>query len=274
MSETPPVFKNTHPDEEYLIGRQLGSGAFCEVRQATRKSNQEKTAIKFVEKKHCKNIKVIENEIKVLGRIQHPHIARMLDVYETTENLFIVMELVEGGDLETELFNDGAFSEEKTFKIFWQLLQALEYIHSRQITHRDLKLDNILFCRSTHNVKLTECGTPSYAAPEIIQGNPYNQSIDIWSLGVVLHLIGYSMEEIHDNVIGGQVEFSSDVSLSDEAKDLVLKMLQQKSEDRITIADIRNHPWVLKQRQGKGGTDEMAVASASSEIDLRTAVIV
>jgi len=162
---------------------------------------------------------VIENEIRVLRYLEHPHIAKMLDVFETADNLCIVMELIEGGDLETELFNSGAFSEEKTFSIFWQLLQALEYLHNRKITHRDIKLDNILFQRHTQIVKLTDfglskeltqsdekfmrtrCGTPSYVAPEIIQAEPYTNTIDIWSLGIVLHL----MYDVINNTISTKI---------------------------------------------------------------------
>ncbi|PRP83390.1 hypothetical protein PROFUN_09418 [Planoprotostelium fungivorum] len=283
----PMTYKNNHPESEYYIGRQLGS-------------NQDKTAIKFVEKKHCKNLKVIENEIRILSHVQHPHVAQMLDVFETNDNFFIVMELVEGGDLETELFNDGAFSEEKTFTIFCQLLQALEYLHSLNITHRDLKLDNILFSKSTNDVKLTDfglskhqlqsdenfmrtrCGTPNYVAPEIIEAIPYTPSIDIWSLGVVFHLMlnccfpfqGNSMEETHEHVMEGRIHYSEDVQMSDDAVDLTEKMLRRDPNERITIQDIKMHPWMMRMMQKKTQnlTTLHVLHSTLPEVDMRVAV--
>eukprot|EP01117_Protostelium_nocturnum_P014698 TRINITY_DN5620_c0_g1_i2.p1 TRINITY_DN5620_c0_g1~~TRINITY_DN5620_c0_g1_i2.p1 ORF type:complete len:150 (-),score=39.23 TRINITY_DN5620_c0_g1_i2:719-1168(-) len=148
--------KQYSPLEDYVIEQKLGSGSYCQVRQCVEKKTQTKRAIKIIEKKHCKSLSVVENELQILPQLNHCNVATLIDAYETPDNLFLILELVEGGDLLAELFDNGAFSEEKTHCIFIQLISAMTYLHEKRVTHRDIKCENILISKWDDRIKIIE----------------------------------------------------------------------------------------------------------------------
>ena len=193
----------------------------------------------------------------------------MYCVIENPENIFIISEYCSKGDLITNLMENGAFDEYNACKIFQQILSALEYLHKNNICHRDIKPENILL-NSEGEAKLSDfglskffnnneflntfCGSPIYAAPEMLQGKEYDGiKIDIWCLGISLYTMvagelpffvenEKDIQILIDKIIKGQYEIPD--FLSDECKDLIKKMMQINPEKRINLEEIKRHKWV------------------------------
>jgi len=273
-----PNCKRAHPNTEYNIGKSLGSGTFSVVKECYNKITKERCAVKIIKKNKLKDLHIIENEIKILKSMIHPNIIKLVEVYETDEELFLVMEFIPGGELYEALINYGPFSEDKTYEIFRQVVEAVVYLHKNGIAHRDIKLENILWTESSDQLKLTDfglarsvslsdvefmstpCGTPSYVAPEIIKGQKYTQSVDIWALGVVLYLLlfckypftGDSLGEIYSQIETGKVSFPPEIEISNEVRDLICNLLQEDTKGRLTLEDILKHPWMLSHWSKSG----------------------
>jgi len=265
-----PNCKNYHPNTEYSIGRNLGSGSFSVVKECFSLSSKDRCAVKIIKKNKLKDLSILENEITIMKTSVHPNIIKLLDVYETEEELFLVMEFIPGGELYEALINLGPFSEEQTFYIFRQLVDAVSYLHKNGIAHRDIKLENILWTESSNQLKLTDfglaksvllsdaefmstpCGTPSYVAPEIMKGQNYTHAVDLWALGVVLYLLlfckypfpGDSLGEIYSRIETGNVSFPPDIEITNEVKDLICNLLKEDTRTRYTLEDINRHPWM------------------------------
>jgi len=268
------TFKKYHPMMDYEIEETIGSGSFSIVRKCTHKVSRISYAIKIIEKKDFKAINRahFENEIRILRRVTHRNVVELIDVYETAYAYFIIMELIQGGELYQGLINQGRFLEANVFPLFSQLVDAVRYLHSIGVCHRDLKLENILFENSTNQLKLTDfglskmltlhdhdlmktrCGTPTYIAPEVIRAEEYSNAIDIWSLGVILYTLLYcnypftgdTLAEIFDNTLNGKVLFPENIQVSEEVKDLILKLLCNDPKERLNIDQISSHPWMKR----------------------------
>jgi len=278
--------KTYHPIAEYSIGKNLGSGSFSVVKECFSKTSRDRCAIKIIKKSKLKDLSILENEVNILKRIDsHPNITKLKDVYETEEELFLVMEFIAGGELYESLINYGPFSEDTTFEIFRQIVDAVTYLHKNGIAHRDIKLENILWTESSNELKLTDfglaksvslsdvefmstpCGTPSYVAPEIIKGQHYTQAVDLWALGVVLYLLlfckypfpGDSLGEIYARIETGKVTFPAEIESSTEVQDLICNLLKEDAHSRYTLEDVTRHPWMqahwanLNQRISRSG---------------------
>ena len=201
----------------------------------------------------------------MLSRLRHPYITQILDSFETDKHIFIVMEYI-CGDLLGFIRKRGKLSESMTKVIFKQIIEGLRYIHKKKIVHRDIKLDNILIDLS-NTVKICDfgvskkiskgdimydhCGTPAYIAPEIFKNRGYEgYSCDIWSAGVTLYYMlggvqpfcADSMKDLERIILEGKYDKLEDVS--DEANDLIDRMLQLDPKKRITDDEILNHPWI------------------------------
>eukprot|EP00064_Thunnus_orientalis_P004493 superscaffoldBa00000408_g4505 len=201
--------------------------------------------------------------------------------------VYMVMELCVEGDLLKYIKNKGALPEHSSCRFFTQLCEAIQYLHSRDVAHRDLKCENLLLdtflnlkvCdfgfskRLTYTdgqIKLSEtyCGTPSYAAPEVLSRSPYNPKVsDVWSMGVVLYMMLYASEPFNATNIGKMVEiqkkhrisFPNSPSVSSEAQDLIQSILHPIVEWRITISNILQSTWMLR----RGRMEESDEASTS-----------
>ena len=252
----------------YLYGREIGSGAFGKVNIALHIGSGRLVAIKIFEKKKLKTERKkrkIKNEIDILSRLRHPFINQILDTFDTEKYIFIVMEYI-CADLLSFIRKREKLSENISKIIFKQIIEGLKYINKKNIVHRDIKLDNILI-DLTNTVKICDfgvskriqenelmidhCGTPGYIAPEIYKNKGYEGfQCDIWSAGVTLYYMlsgsqpfrAYSLKDMEKKVVKGDFEEIKDIS--DEANDLIKKMLVVDPDKRITINEILNHPWL------------------------------
>jgi len=233
---------------------------------------QQKVAIKILEKSKIINEKDkerINREIKILKTLRHQNIIQLYDSITSDKHIYLIMEYVDGGDLYNYINDEKYLDENKTCVILTQLFSAVEYIQTLGIVHRDIKPENILLDENFSVVKLvdfglsntfkageyvkTACGSPCYAAPEMISGSSYNGlASDIWSCGVVLYcmLCGRlpfdenNIKELYRKITFGEYVIPS--RLSAEAKDLLTKILEVDPDKRITLNQIKKHPWMLK----------------------------
>ncbi|WEJ94911.1 serine/threonine-protein kinase gin4 [Yamadazyma tenuis] len=272
---------NNHPQfiGPWRLGRTLGRGATGRVLLATHKTNGQKAAVKVVSKSELDDEDTqkpsqgglpygIEREIIIMKLLTHPNVLRLYDVWETSKNLYLVLEYVEGGELFDLLVERGPLPESEAVKYFRQIVLGTAYCHALGICHRDLKPENLLL-DSNLNVKLadfgmaalesngklleTSCGSPHYAAPEIVSGLKYHGSAsDVWSGGVILFALltgrlPFDDENIRDlllKVQAGSFEMPTDISW--EAQDLIGKMLTANPDKRIATNDILKHPMLTK----------------------------
>ncbi|CAD8060418.1 unnamed protein product [Paramecium sonneborni] len=250
---------------QYIFSRTLGQGTFGKVKLATHIQTGEKVAIKILEKqKICDqcDIERVTREIQILKKIRHPNLVQL---YETPKQLFLVMEYVNGGELFDYIVQNQRIKDVEAIRFYSQLLSGIEYMHKLQIVHRDLKPENLIL-EGRSKIKIidfglsnfynqdellkTACGSPCYAAPEMIAGKKYNGlSVDIWSSGVILFamLAGYLPFEdpntslLYKKIMSGDFKFPK--YISQEAKDLIKNILNVDPQKRFAITDIRKHSW-------------------------------
>ena len=261
----------------YKYGRLLGKGAFGKVNIALHLASGRLVAIKSFNKKKLTNRRAkrkIKTEIEVLSKLRNPFCTQIYDYFETDTHILIVMEYI-CGDLLSFMRKRNKISEPTAKIIFKQIIKGLQYLHKKKIVHRDIKLDNILI-DLTNTVKICDfgvsrilspgdtmyehCGTPAYIAPEIFRNEGYEGfACDVWSSGVTLYYMlagkqpfkGGKIEELKAIILKGKYEEIKD--LSNEANDLINKMLKVNPKERITIEEILKHPWLknvdIKNRQ-------------------------
>ncbi|KAG2229922.1 hypothetical protein INT48_008303 [Thamnidium elegans] len=256
---------------DYWLGKTLGRGSSGRVKIGIHKVTGEKVAIKIISKSHlaanASVEKAVKREIAVMKLISHPNIMSLLDVIDLSDspNLYLVLEYVQGGELFEYLVSQGRLSEQEARKYFQQIIIGLDYCHRHLICHRDLKPENLLLDREK-NIKIadfgmaslqptgslleTSCGSPHYASPEIVNGIPYDGSAsDIWSCGIILYalLSGHlpfdddNIRQLLNKVKVGKYKIPD--HLSDEARDLITKILVINPAKRLTMKQVQNHPW-------------------------------
>ncbi|ELP95007.1 myosin light chain kinase, putative [Entamoeba invadens IP1] len=258
--------------QKYLItNNELGEGAFSVVFPGQVIATKERVAIKRIIKEGLPEdqLEAVHREISLMRRLRHKNIVRLLDVYENNEMLYLVLEYIEGGELYERLAQS-ALKERQAACLVAQLVSALVYLHKNNIAHRDLKPENILCVyKDGLYVKIADfglskdfssamlqtcCGTASYVAPEVINGEPYTCQCDIWSLGVIAYLAisgnlpFYDDDEdvIFDKILEGTYEFTGETwdNVSAKAKDFIEKCLTQNPLDRPTSFELVKHPWL------------------------------
>jgi serine/threonine protein kinase len=244
---------------------QIGKGNFATVSLGIHEETKEKVAIKQIKKSELNNNNFLLNEINIQKYLFHPYLIKMYCVIEKEESIFIITEYCSKGDLLSNLIKNGTYTEEKSCKIFQQVLSSLEYLHKNNICHRDIKPENILL-DEYGDAKLsdfglskkfekseflkTPCGSPLYAAPERLTGKPYNgKKIDIWSLGISLYTmvcgeLPFDVDDENDmktlvyKITNGIYTIPDNVS--SEFKDLISKILEINPDKRINIDCIKN----------------------------------
>lgn len=207
----------------------------------------------------------VGREIEILSSLQHPHIIRMYEVIEAETDIFVAMEYVPGGELFDYLVSHGRLEVSDARFVFQQIISGIEYIHAMDVVHRDLKPENILL--DEHNrVRIadfglsnnmldgmflrTSCGSPNYAAPEVISGQLYaGAEVDVWSCGVILYALLCGSLPFDDEMVPNLFRkiksgaYTIPSYLSEGTTQLIRKMLTVDPIHRISVADIRKHPW-------------------------------
>ena len=225
-------------------------------------------AIKILEKEKIADMADairVEREISILKQVKHPNMIQLYEIIETSKDLSLVMEYISGGELFDYIVEKGKLEEDEARDFFRQIISGTEYLHKLHISHRDLKPENMLL-EPNHNVKIvdfglsnrykdneqleTACGSPCYAAPEMVAGKRYSgEAVDIWSSGIVLFamICGYlpfedtNTSKLYKKIIKGNISIPNHVSNS--ANDLIKHILNTDPSTRYTIKDIKNHKW-------------------------------
>ncbi|KAL8418426.1 hypothetical protein RB594_001864 [Gaeumannomyces avenae] len=253
----------------YDVSRTLGEGSFGKVKLAVHKGTKQKVALKIISRKRLASTDMagrVEREIEYLQLLRHPHIIKLYTVIKTDSEIIMVLEYA-GGELFDHIVQHGRLSEKQARRFFQQMLCAVEYCHRHKIVHRDLKPENLLLDENL-NVKIadfglsnimtdgnflkTSCGSPNYAAPEVISGKLYAGSeVDVWSCGVILYvlLVGrLPFDDDHIPSLFAKIARGTYVVpswMSEGAAGLIKKMLVVNPVTRATVAEIRQDPWFL-----------------------------
>lgn len=256
------------PLTSYTIKKDLGEGTFGKVKLAEHKNSKELVAIKILEKEKIVDEgdrERVSREIQILKIIRHPNIIQLYEILEDDDKLYLIMEFAPGGELFDYIVAQQRVKEHEACKFYQQVTDGIEYIHKLNIVHRDLKPENLLLDENM-NVKIvdfglsnlykqnqllkTACGSPCYAAPEMIAGKKYNGiHVDIWSSGVILYAIlcGYlpfddnDTQTLYRKIMRG--EFAIPSFISNNASDLLKCILNTNPQRRYTVEQIRQHPW-------------------------------
>eukprot|EP01102_Stenamoeba_stenopodia_P015437 TRINITY_DN5257_c0_g1_i1.p1 TRINITY_DN5257_c0_g1~~TRINITY_DN5257_c0_g1_i1.p1 ORF type:complete len:369 (+),score=77.44 TRINITY_DN5257_c0_g1_i1:214-1320(+) len=261
---------------DWRLGTTIGTGTYGVVRKCKNAVTNQIAAVKIVDLTSLKETerKSLHREIMLHTMLHHPNITQVYEVTETDDTVFIFMELLEGGDLHTYISSQTKpLSEPKVQRLFWQLLSALIHCHQNNVAHRDFKLENILLSKDYSTVKITDfglsnhfegdqllttsCGSPNYAAPEVLQNRFYSGSLaDLWSLGVTLYaMLTHQLPFINargnfllSRALRGLDERNLPLGISKEASEVLLMLLQAKPEHRASPSDLLSHPWVRKAK--------------------------
>nr|XP_055049059.1 death-associated protein kinase 2 isoform X2 [Misgurnus anguillicaudatus] len=280
------VLKQQRVEDFYDIGEDLGSGQFAIVKRCKEKSTGVEYAAKFIKKRLNRvsrrgvRREEIEREVDILQELQHPNIISLHDVYENRTDIVLILELVSGGELFDFLAQKESLSEEEATDFIKQILDGVQYLHSKKIAHFDLKPENIMLLDNnvqTPRIKLIDFGlahrikdgvefkdifgTPEFVAPEIVNYEPLGLEADMWSIGVITYILlsgaspflGDSKQETLANISAVNYEFDEDFfgSTSELAKSFIKQLLVKDTRKRLKINDALNHPWIkpLNPRQ-------------------------
>eukprot|EP00924_Labyrinthula_sp_SR-Ha-C_P010049 maker-scaffold_40-snap-gene-0.5-mRNA-1 protein AED:0.01 eAED:0.01 QI:18/1/1/1/0.5/0.33/3/468/517 len=258
--------------EKYTLGEKMGEGSYGTVYFAINKITKEEVAVKSIRKKKVRRSETLVREIKILKATKHQNIVDLYDVYENDTYIHIVMELCRGGELFDYISQKKSFTESESRNFMIQILNGVYYLHEKGIAHRDLKPENFLFKESPEKSKVlkiidfglsrfankdtvmhTRVGTLYYLSPEVIS-KQYNIACDCWSIGVILYIMlcgytpfyGETEREMFTMIKGGQFDFPEEEwkDISEEAKDLILKLLELDPDRRLTAKEALQHPWM------------------------------
>ena len=270
-------YKNFSKVIEDIFPKQLGSGSFGRVFLVTHNETKKLYALKVIDKRKLLvsygKLDIIYNEINIHSKLDHENIIKLYNVHEDTENINIIMEYAQNGNLFELLSKEkNGFSEYKAFEYFIQVVNAVYYLHNNNIIHRDIKPENILI-GDDNKIKLcdfgwakeltlenrsTFCGTVEYMAPEIVDNENYDYSVDIWSLGILLYelLYGHSPFKANNtkniilNIKSHELIYDDkNKNVSNSCKDLIKKLLNNNPQKRYKIKDILEHPFIKKHSE-------------------------
>lgn len=277
--------------QKYQLGETLGTGAFSEVKIAREINTGRKFAVKIIDKMKCRGKEnMIETEVRILTKVKHENIIQLYEMFDLDNKIYLVMELITGGELFDEIVNRGKYTEADAAKIIHKILCAIDYLHNMGIAHRDLKPENLLLSDKSPNGKImisdfglskifsdvevmkTACGTPGYVAPEVLKRQGYGKEIDLWSLGVITYILlcGYppfydqNNVELFKLIMAGRYTFDRPWwdNISETAKDFIRHLLVLDPRARYTAQQALKHPFIVKHC----GVTELTAAMGALEI--------
>ena len=257
---------------DFLIGKKLGSGQFGHVYLAKYKSTQFICAIKVINKKwiseNLKCMNQLRREIEIQSHLHHSNILSLYNFFWDKKNVYLVIEYAQGGELFKILHKEeqGRFSEPKAAFYIQQVCDAVEYIHKMHIIHRDIKPENILISnevvkladfgwsihQKSNKIRRTFCGTAEYMPPEVINDEPHIPPSDLWCIGILIYELcageppftAKTNYEIISKIKNFDMKKCPDY-FSDECKDLIDKLIRKYPKDRISIQEVKEHPWIV-----------------------------
>ncbi|KAG6890852.1 hypothetical protein C0992_012238 [Termitomyces sp. T32_za158] len=272
----------------YLLLQTLGEGEFGKVKLGLHCQWGEEVAVKLIRRGSVDNsvrMSKVEREIEVLRTLKHPNIVRLYDVIETDKYIGIILEYASGGELFDHILAHRYLRERDAARLFSQLISGVWYIHQKKIVHRDLKLENLLLDRHRNviitdfgfanrfehrpdDLMQTSCGSPCYAAPELVisEGLYVGSAVDIWSCGVILYamLAGYlpfdddpanpdgdNINLLYKYIVNTPLSFPDYIST--EARDLLSIMLVPDPARRSSLEEVMRHPWLAVYASPKDG---------------------
>lgn len=260
-------------DEDFISIKKLGSGSSSSVYLIEDLQTRKPFAAKFLNKNFLLNsrsgLKNLAQEIEILFMVDHPSVAQLYNVYETNEDVVLIMEYLPHGDLYRRMLKKKSFSEVTSSVFARNLVEVLEYLHSKNIVHRDLKPENLMMTsENDFSFKVIDfglaykssepqshkCGSPGYLAPEILSKPNYTQKIDVFSAGVIIYTLltgthpfnGSSPQKVLNANM--KCKFSSNC-LKGQSKDFVLLMLEKNPKIRPDCGQLLEHPWVFSKRR-------------------------
>jgi calcium/calmodulin-dependent protein kinase I len=259
----------------YKLGKELGEGAFSTVKEGAHRQSGGSFAIKIVTKSKLthEDEVALKDEISVLKELKHNNIIRLYDVFEENQFYYLVTEKMAGGELFDRIVQKSYYNEKEARDVCKILFEALRYCHSHKIAHRDLKPENLLLSSATDDTAIkiadfgfakrvkkpnsltTQCGTPGYVAPEILEGVPYDQKADMWSIGVIVYILlgGYppfieqNQRDLFRKIRKGQYEFHEEYwgGVSRDAKDMITGLLNVNCDKRLTAEGALADKWIM-----------------------------
>ena len=263
-------FLKDYQDNETLLGK----GSFGDVKLVSHKTTGELYALKQLNKKKLVRetpLEVIRREVNIHKSLDHPNIIKLYEEYEDSEYIYLLMEYADGGSLFDQVYRIGNISEQRARKYLHELVGCVQYLHNKGIIHRDIKAENVLLsCNEEvklcdfgwsiedHEPRTTFCGTVDYMAPEMVLSKGHSFELDIWALGVLLYEMLHGVSPFNaekdtqkcEKILKGNISFGKGVS--SEAKDLIIKILQEDPINRLPLGQILKHPFMLKMHIGIG----------------------
>jgi calcium/calmodulin-dependent protein kinase I len=265
-------------EDYYTLGKLLGEGAFAQVRVGNDKKTGEEFAIKIIKKKEydSRETEYILREVSIMKSIKHDNVVNTFDVFDSKENLYIVLEFMKGGELFDIIAESGHFSEKDASQVMRDVVKGVQYLHMHAIVHRDIKPENVL-CKAKSlplQVKLADfglanfsedgtvqesragciVGTPGYVAPEVVKREEYGPAIDLWACGVLLYIMlsgkmpfyGRDDNECLHRIARGEYSFPDREwsSISEAGKSIVKALLQVDPVKRLTADSALQHKWL------------------------------
>lgn len=264
--------------DKYDLGQVVKSEEFCEIfRAKDRTTLKMYTCKKFHKKDGRKVRKAAKNEIMILKMVKHHNILQLVDTFETKKEYFIFLELATGREVFDWILDQGYYSERDTSNVMRQVLEAVAYLHSLKIVHRNLKLENLVYYNRLKHSKIVisdfqlaklenglirdPCGTPEYLAPEMVGRQRYGRPVDLWAIGVIMYILlsgnppfyddGDEDEDSRDKnlfikILSGDYEFDSPYwdDISDSAKSLVASLMEVDQDQRLTAQEAISHEWI------------------------------
>jgi len=281
-------------EARYTLAGELGRGGYAVVYAACSKIDQRAVAVKSINREGLKPSTVlgIRREVEILASLHHRSVVRSFDFIETPTRFYVVMEQVQGGELFDRILKKKHYTEKEARDLVVVLLTAIKHCHDNRIAHRDLKPENLLMtskeddadlklvdfgfaARCEGNSLTNQCGTPAYVAPEIVRKQPHGVGVDMWSFGVILYILlcGYPPfrdkveKSLFAKIRAGCYEFHTKYwdKVSEDAKDLVRRLLVVDPSCRLTADEALAHPWVAADSKTLSSYD---LSSSLSELEL------